>query len=180
MELSNGEVSYVSRRYVSKMKKILGLGGVENEKRVIIPRPGGALGGIVISYFIEIGVSIAIGDGNFYPCVPGLAERYGSEITAVIIQTLLSVLLGMGFAGASYIWDRDDWSLLKQTGIYFAVVTILMMTISYVCEWMEHSVKGFVSYFAIFLAIFVAVWIIRYSFWKLRIAKIKGKILESK
>ena len=25
MELSNGEVSYVSRRYVSKMKKILGL-----------------------------------------------------------------------------------------------------------------------------------------------------------
>ena len=141
---------------------------------------GGALGGIVISYFIEIGVSIAIGDGNFYPCVPGLTERYGSEITAVIIQTLLSVLLGMGFAGASYIWDRDDWSLLKQTGIYFAVVTILMMTISYVCEWMEHSVKGFVSYFAIFLAIFVAVWIIRYSFWKLRIAKIKGKILENK
>ena len=96
-------------------------------------------------------------------------------MTAVIIQTLLSVVLGMGFAGASYIWDRDDWSLLKQTGIYFAVVTILMMTISYVCEWMEHSVKGFVSYFAIFLAIFVAVWIIRYSFWKLRIAKIKGK-----
>ena len=90
------------------------------KKELLFRCLGGALGGIVISYFIEIGVSIAIGDGNFYPCVPGLAERYGSEITAVIIQTLLSVLLGMGFAGASYIWDRDDWSLLKQTGIYFA------------------------------------------------------------
>lgn len=150
------------------------------KKELLFRCLGGALGGIVISYFIEIGVSIAIGDGNFYPCVPGLAERYESEITAVIIQTLLSALLGMGFAGASYIWDRDDWSLLKQTGIYFAVVTVLMMTISYVCEWMEHSVKGFISYFAIFLAIFVAVWIIRYTFWKLRIAKIKGKILENK
>ena len=36
MELSNGEVSYVSRRYVSKIKKKLGLWGVDDEKRIFI------------------------------------------------------------------------------------------------------------------------------------------------
>ncbi len=138
----------------------------------------GLLGGIVICYLITIGVSLAFHDGNFYPCVPGLAERYGSELTAVIIQTLLSALLGAGFAGASVIWEKDDWSLLKQTGIYFAIVTALMMTVAYVCEWMEHSVKGVAEYFGMFFGIFLVIWVIRYLTWKVRIAKIKEKLTQ--
>lgn len=138
----------------------------------------GLLGGIVICYLITIGVSLAFRDGNFYPCVPGLAERYGSELTAVIIQTLLSAFLGAGFAGASVIWKKDDWSLLKQTGIYFAIVTTLMMTVAYVCEWMEHSIKGVAEYFGIFFGIFLVIWVIRYLTWKVRIAKIKEKLTQ--
>ena len=139
----------------------------------------GLLGGIVISHLITIGISIALGDGNFYPCVPGLIDRYGNEITAVIIQTILSAALGAGFAGASLIWEKDEWSLLKQTGIYFAIITVLMMTVAYICEWMEHSVKGVISYFGIFFAIFAIVWVIQYAIWKRRIAKLKEKISKS-
>lgn len=136
----------------------------------------GLLGGIVISYLITIGISIALGDGNYYPCVPSLIARFGSETSAVIVQTVLSAILGVGFAGSSLIWKKDDWSLLKQTGIYFAIVTALMMTVAYVCEWMEHSVKGVLSYFAIFFAIFVIVWVIQFVIWKRRILKINSKI----
>ena len=35
----------------------------------------GLLGGIVISYLITIGISLAIGDGSYYSCVPSLIER---------------------------------------------------------------------------------------------------------
>lgn len=136
----------------------------------------GFLGGIVISHLITIGVSIAFGDGNYYPCVPNLVERFGSEVNAVIIQTILSAVLGAGFAGCSIIWEKDDWSLLKQTGIYFVIVSVLMMTIAYICEWMEHSVSGVLSYFAIFFGIFVAVWVVRYLIWKKRISKIKNRL----
>lgn len=136
----------------------------------------GFLGGIVISHLITIGVSIAFGDGNYYPCVPSLVERSGSEVNAVIIQTILSAVLGAGFAGCSIIWEKDDWSLLKQTGIYFVIVSVLMMTIAYICEWMEHSVSGVLSYFAIFFGIFVAVWVVRYLIWKKRISKIKNRL----
>lgn len=136
----------------------------------------GLLGGIVLSYLITIGISLVLGDGNFYPCVPSLIDRFGNEITAVIIQTILSALLGAGFSGASLIWKKDEWSMLKQTGIYFAIITVLMMTVAYVCEWMEHSVKGVVSYFAIFFIIFVVIWVIQYVIWKIRISKIKNKL----
>ena len=86
----------------------------------------GLLGGIVISYLITIGISIAIGDGSYYPCVPSLIERFGNEVTAIIIQTVLSAVLGAGFAGSSIIWDMDKWSLLKQTSIYFGIVSVLL------------------------------------------------------
>lgn len=133
----------------------------------------GFLGGVVLSYFITIAISLFIGDGNFYPCVPGLTERFGNEVTAVVIQTVLSAILGAGFAGCSLIWEKDEWSLLKQTGIYFSIASVLMMTVAYVCEWMEHSVKGVLSYFGIFLGIFIVVWLVRYIIWKIRISKIK-------
>lgn len=136
----------------------------------------GLLGGIVICYLITIGISISLGDGNFYPCVPSLVKRFGNEITAVIVQTILSALLGAGFAGSSLIWEKDDWSILKQTSIYFAIVTVLMMTVAYVCEWMEHSVKGVLCCFAIFFAIFIIVWLIQFVIWKRRISKINSKI----
>lgn len=140
----------------------------------------GLLGGIVISYLITIGISIAIGDGSYYPCVPSLIERFGNEVTAIIMQTVLSAVLGAGFAGSSIIWEMDEWSLLKQTSIYFGIVSVLMMTIAYICEWMEHSVKGILSYFGIFVAIFIAVWIVKYLIWKVRVSRIKEKIQKNK
>lgn len=136
----------------------------------------GLLIGVVIGYVMSIGISVVIGDGNFYPCVPGLIERFGNEVTAVIMQTVLSAVLGAGFAACSGIWEKDEWSLLKQTSIYFAAISVLMMSVSYICDWMEHSVIGVLSYFGIFCAIFVVVWIVRYLIWKVRISKIMESI----
>ena len=55
-------------------------------------------------------------------------------------------------------------------------VTVLMMTVAYVCEWMEHSVRGVLIYFGIFFVIFVIVWVIQYAIWKRRVSKIKNKL----
>lgn len=149
------------------------------KKELIFRLLVGLLVGIVISYFITIGISLAIGDDNYYPCVPSFIERFGNEITAVIIQTVLSAVLGAGFAGCSLVWEKDEWSLLKQTSIYFSIVSVLMMTIAYICEWMEHSVKGILGYFGIFFAIFIVVWIVQYLIWKVRISKIKEGIQKN-
>ena len=149
------------------------------KKKILIRAFLGALIGIVINYLITIVISVVIGDGTFYPCVPSFTERYGNEVTAVIVQTILSAFLGGGFSMASLIREKDDWSLLKQTGVYFAIITVLMMTVAYTCEWMEHSFRGVLTYFGIFFGIFVVIWIIRYMSWKIRISKIKEKLIKN-
>lgn len=141
-------------------------------KRVITGFPSG----IAIGYIITIIISLTLGDGMFHSCAPILAAKYGNEINAVIIQTILSAVLGMTCAGASVIWEMDHWSIVKQTGLYFAIVSAAVMGVAYICEWMEHSVTGFICYFLIFFAIFVVAWMVQYFIWKHRISRLKPKI----
>ena len=136
--------------------------------------------GIAIGFVITIIISICIGKGSFYPVRPELAETMGSELNAVILQTALCGIMGSGFAIASVIWELDSWSLIKQSGIYFLIISVIMLPIAYIANWMEHSVAGILSYAGIFVASFVVVWLIQYFVWKSKIKKMNECINKKK
>ncbi|MDE7326745.1 MAG: DUF3021 domain-containing protein, partial [Lachnospiraceae bacterium] len=62
--------------------------------------------------------------------------------------------------------------LLKQTGIYFLIISVIMMPTAYVTYWMEHSLKGVFNYFVIFVLIFAIVWVVQYIRAKQNVKKI--------
>ena len=133
--------------------------------------------GITIGYVITIILSLVWGkNGSYSPCVPSLVETVGTEIGAVTLQAALCGLLGASFAVASLIWERDDWSIVKQTGLYFLAVAATMLPIAWFAHWMDHSVSGFLMYTGIFLAIFVFMWALQYCIWKFRIKRINRKV----
>lgn len=132
--------------------------------------------GIAIGYAVTIFKSLGTGQGYYFPCVPELIELMGNEINAVIVQTVLCGLLGAAFGSGSVIWEIDSWSIVKQTGIYFAIVSVVMLPIAYFMFWMEHSVKGFLSYFGIFVAIFIFIWLIQYLIGKYNVTKMNSKL----
>lgn len=119
--------------------------------------------GVAMGYLITIIISLVWADGYYSPCVPGLTVAMGSEINAVLLQALLCGILGMGFAAASVVWEMEDWGIIKQTGIYFLIGSVIMMPVAYVTYWMDHSPEGFLSYFGIFATIFAVVWVIQYT-----------------
>ena len=118
--------------------------------------------GITMGYLITIIISLIWANGHYAPCVPDLVTTMGSEINAVMLQTLLCGILGAGFGIASVIWDMENWGIVKQTGIYFLIVSVIMMPIAYITHWMEHSLKGILLYFGIFFIIFVIIWIVQF------------------
>ena len=132
--------------------------------------------GIAMGYIITLIISACIGDGAFYPVAPEFAEKMGNELNAVILQTVLCGVIGVGFAAASVIWELDSWSLAKQSGAYFLVIVIILLPIAYVANWMQHSVVGFLSYIGIFAGIFFAVWLSQYLCWKQRIKKMNDRV----
>lgn len=146
------------------------------KKKIILRCISGVPIGLSIGYLITIVISLIWADGYYTSCVPELAERMGSEISAVILQALLCGILGMGFGGCSVIWEIENWGIAKQTGIYFLIVSLIMMPIAYVTYWMEHSIQGIVSYFGIFVFIFAIVWAIQYGRAKHNIKEMNEKM----
>lgn len=131
--------------------------------------------GIAMGYIITIFISLGWAKGYYVPCLPELVDTMGSEINAVILQTVLSGLLGSSFAACSVIWEIDDWSIVKQTSIYFLITAIVMMPIAYFTNWMAHTLVGFLIYFGIFVAIFVVAWLVQYLIWKNKVKKINNR-----
>ena len=136
--------------------------------------------GIAIGFVITLIISACIGNGSFYPVTPELIDTMGNELNAVILQTVLCAVMGVGFAAASVIWELDSWSLAKQSGIYFMIISVIMLPIAYVTNWMKHTVLGVLSYAGIFAAIFVVVWLSQYLLWKRKIKKMNALVSKEK
>lgn len=132
--------------------------------------------GLSIGYVITILSSLLFANGYYTPCAPELTVVMRSEINAVLLQALLCGILGSGFAAASVIWEMDDWSLVKQTGIYFFLLSVIMMPIAYITYWMEHSPKGILTYFSIFFLIFLLLWIVQYKIAKRNVKKLNENL----
>lgn len=135
--------------------------------------------GITIGNLISILISLSLAHGYYTPCVPELTVIMGNEINAVILQTILCGILGAGFAASSVIWEMDSWSIVKQTGIYFSIISLIMLPIAYFAYWMEHSVVGFLSYFAIFALIFIIIWVIEFCIGIYNVRKMNKELLKT-
>ena len=105
-----------------------------------------------------------------------MTEQFGSEINAVIVQYVLCGLMGFAFAAMSAIWENDKLSLAAQSGINFVLSVMTVLPIAYICNWMEHSVSGLLSYLAIFAGIYASIWVVMFSVYKAKIKKINADL----
>lgn len=146
------------------------------KKKIVLRSIWGFPNGIAIGYLITIFISLIWANGYYSPCTPELISAMGSEINAVVLQALLCGLLGAGFAASSVIWEIENWNIIKQTGIYFIIISVIMLPIAYFSYWMEHSIAGVFSYFGIFVLIFAIIWIIEFVIGKRNVRKMNENL----
>ncbi len=142
------------------VKKIIGRGVI------------GFFGGITLSYLITLAISLCVGDGSYHAIEPRLIEDFGTELNAILIQSALSGVMGLGCALASLIWDNERWGFLKQTVLHFFVVSLSILPIAYFCRWMEHSPSGILSYTMLFVCIYAFIWLALFITYKSKVNKI--------
>lgn len=132
--------------------------------------------GIAIGHILSVIGSFIFGNGAYSPCTPELVSAMGSEINAVVLQTLLCGVIGTSFAAGSVVWEMEEWSMVRQTGVYFLINSLVMLPVAYILNWMEHSFVGFLIYFAVFILYFVLIWGVWYLVWKQCVKKLNQKL----
>ena len=145
------------------------------KKKIVLRALLGFPLGIAIGHCMSLLASVILGRGTFEVCMPAFIETVGTELGAVALQTLLCGIIGAASAASSLVWETD-WGILRQTGIYFLILAGAMLPIAYVTGWMEHSVKGFLLYFAAFTLIFALIWLVQYLALKRRVKKLNEKV----
>ncbi len=136
----------------------------------------GALISLVVSEAITLMISVIIGNGTYYPVVPELVEVFGTELNAVLVQTIVNLLYGAMFGGTSLIWEVEHWSLLRQTVTHFLAVTLTTLPVAYFMRWMSPGIAGVLIYMGTFVGIYAVIWISIYLSILTKLKKINTKV----
>ena len=146
------------------------------KKKVLLLCLLGAPVGLALSTLITIAISFSVGDGVFYPVVPELAVQCGGELNAVLLQAVCSMLYGAAWAGASVVWNREGWSLLRQTLTHLLICSAATFPIAYLMRWIPHSAAGTLLYFGIFFGVYLAIWLLQYTATKKKLRQINQRL----
>lgn len=149
------------------------------KKKLVVRSILGVPIGMAIGMVITLIISFCMGDGQFYFVSPMLAEDWGSEVNAALVQMIGCGLYGAISAASSVLWEMERWSLLKITAIHFVWITAPTLGIAYLLYWMPHHWLGALGYLVFFLLIYVAIWCSIYFPLKHKIRRISQKITEN-
>jgi hypothetical protein len=135
--------------------------------------------GVFISYSITILFAVVEGGygANKYSAVtPGLVSQLGGELNAVVVQYILSCVLGFAIGTASAIYQIENWSITRQTVVHFLLISVSSLPIALFCRWINFTVPSVLSYFLEFALIYFVIWLIQRWYWKRRVEQINAKI----
>ena len=116
--------------------------------------------GVGISQLVNILISLGTGHGAYISVMPDFAARFPNEVTAVIVQALLTGLLSFAFAASSVFFAVDRWSFLRQCAAHFAVTAAVWGPVVWLM-WMPHTAPAMPAMIVIplnFIAAYAITW----------------------
>lgn len=134
-----------------------------NKKRFFIKCLIGFAGGILVGLTIIVISSMATNDMKPIFVDPEFAEAIGNTPLAILIQSILSGLLGLVGLGGSEMYSIESWSILKATLIHFVAVMVVFLAVSFTLRWM--SIKEMPAIFIIlgvFILVYAIIWLTQY------------------
>ena len=175
VKMKNNSKTFVSRRYVKKIKETLGIWG-DFMKKIISPMVKGLLICEFVLLIISLVMSYFFTNGDFSIANPMLIENSKSVFSASFLSICLVGLLGLIFGFASVVWEEEKLSILARTILHFLLTGLTMIFVGYKLYWFQKSFLSLAIFLAIYFLIYLGIWFIEYAIYKSDIASLNAKI----
>lgn len=108
-----------------------------------------------------------------------LLARTGSEAAALLVQTMLSGVIGAVGVGGTVFFDIEDWGLLKSGVAHWALYTAAFMPIGFFLGWLEGLADACVMAEVFALVDFASILVIETRY-KLQVKRLNALLEESR
>lgn len=108
-----------------------------------------------------------------------LAAWTGSDSAAVILQMLISGLLGSVAMGGTVVYEIERWPLTACSVTHYLMTEVSYAAIALLLGWVE-SLNGLLIMLAIQLVIYVIIWLIMYRRYQAQVRELNQLLEKSK
>ena len=108
-----------------------------------------------------------------------IAEWCGSETGSIIIQTLLSGLLGAIAMGGVVIHTIESWSLLRCAVVHYLLIEISYVVIATILGWYG-SLTELLIVLGIQLIVFAIIWLVMYQRCKAQVRELNELLAKNR
>lgn len=117
---------------------------------------------------------------NEFAIITGTLKNSVGLVGGIILQSLLSGLIGMAGIGGMSLYDIEKWSLLSATVSHFICIMSSFTIAYFTLGWGN---RNWIIYVIMFLSealIFLLIWIIMYNQWKKKIEELNDDLIKYK
>ncbi len=146
---------------------------------VLFSAIGFALGMFLGEVITAVLSTSAMADGTLHLCAPEFEAYIGDDLTAFIIQAIVTGIYGaIGMGGSSVYWI-EEWSILKATVVHFCMtIVVYFLTAGYLRWFSPLNIADDFLMLGIFLTVYVMIWLSYYLVETIQIKEInKGLML---
>ena len=153
----------------------------KRKKKFVVHLVVGFIVGAAIGNLIAFLMSVFTGEhGETYNIVATqLAEKIGLA-GAIVLQTFLCGLFGLGSIGGMLLYEIDKWSLAKATIVHYVLIEGCFVGCSLILYWFPMQFIYYAISIGAMTVGFIIIWLFMYFAWKKEVKKMNEELNEYK
>ncbi|GCF66759.1 DUF3021 domain-containing protein [Bacillus paranthracis] len=98
------------------------------------------------------------------------------ETKTLIMYLVTANIVGLIFSFASFIFEKEEWSILKQTMIHFIVLLGTFLPTAIWIGWVPNRYGPILVCIGSFIVIYFIIWLMMTLYWKRKIEKLNHQL----
>ncbi|MFJ8530505.1 DUF3021 domain-containing protein [Bacillus sp. NPDC094106] len=98
------------------------------------------------------------------------------EVKTLLVYLVTANIVGLIFSFASFVFEKEEWSILKQTMIHFIILLGTFLPIAIWIGWVPNHLVPILICIGSFIVVYFIIWLTMTIYWKKKIEDLNNEL----